>query len=796
MAACALLAIGFTGCSDEFNEPVGDGNNPNPDSIELPGSFTVQLNKVGQNTSRASFDDGDYSEYRFAPTEKATDGSKTYHHFMVVYSKGDGSLKGVFPLDMPNKDELGWNFESPEHDYLTLTASTLICSKDFPESADIQKPEDMVTFLTNTRAYFLINVNESDFMTGSHAAGLSSYSETDLKNCSLKNYSIQVGGTEYFTMSNSVYLNGNTVVCPSDINISEENIYATEEDAKTAIKNRSAKPITTGYVERMAVKYTIKFANSGNGASSSAEGLEKLAWESIDESTGLPIYSATINEYDGITFDALNGYSIKTKPLTVKIRVFGYGVDNLEPGSFLFKDINEGRTTFFRDWNAPAAYRTYWCRDAHYTLAKGAGKISNAEGYPHQFRQALDTDSITSFASGNYTYNLKPGTSGPFTVTTSSDGTQIRNYYTLGEPEKDGDGEYTINVDCYLEYRSFNTLASIFATADREKSWPVYSTENTYHDPGMTVNGVNGGSWAWGTDGWKREAFSVATNMVLICEIESNNTPTTLYRGQNNEYYHALRDPENGVLDSKLQILNTVMLTGGNAGLQVLHGQWDRHTRWEDDDANQNQDTHLDKVAWNEGSYLWIGEDRDGGRTYRRATANDLTLIPGEISGGDGQCLIAPAEEVMGENFRYYLAPASQNSDQVIDLDPGIDGKTKIVEISYNHLVALIHKVIGPIDVFTEGKMYYSVPVPHVAQTFVESAPTKAEETWRTLGNVGVVRNNWYEFTVEEISGIGTPVHDLNQPIVPVMDVRRSYINLGVRLIDWHRIWQGNVPVQ
>ena len=73
---------------------------------------------------------------------------------------------------------------------------------------------------------------------------------------------------------------------------------------------------------------------------------------------------------------------------------------------------------------------------------------------------------------------------------------------------------------------------------------------------------------------------------------------------------------------------------------------------------------------------------------------------------------------------------------------------------------------------------------------------SKTDPSWRTLGNIGVVRNNWYEITVSNISDVGTPVHETGQPIVPVMDVKRNYINANVTVYGWHTISQGGVPLQ
>ena len=85
--------------------------------------------------------------------------------------------------------------------------------------------------------------------------------------------------------------------------------------------------------------------------------------------------------------------------------------------------------------------------------------------------------------------------------------------------------------------------------------------------------------------------------------------------------------------------------------------------------------------------------------------------------------------------------------------------------------------------------MYYALPIMH--------NPDRNDEGdfGRRTGDFGMVRNNWYSITVDQINKLGTPVDDFLQPIVPVMDVKRSYINMGVKLLDWHNITQDNIPM-
>lgn len=894
LSALSFLAVALWSCTDDSLPSPSPSKSPSYGSlvsIDLPGYIGINLAETGNFSTRDSqqssdgkpFDDGLADEFALSlpnPSENE------YYHYLLLYDEDDSNSKPlVLPIDVSD-----YVIDSNSKDNTTLTVSKVITNETSDANGDLVENfssiPKMTQYIASMKPYVLLNFKlqntgepnyilsngsdnslniENTTTEGKTVEILANLTKSQLENLRLRDYKVSgfkkintqdseeenpaMESADFFTMTNSVYASGSSKVF--DGKFDHNKVYGDADMAK-------ADPGLFVHVERLAAKVTVGFDIAKMSSVKFGPNKDRqIDYVSIG-TNGLPEIHLKVDQVNmdngkGITFNDQTGYKIETKQPYATIRILGYGLSNLETSENLYKDINPTLGVSGWSWNDGANFRSYWARDPHYAVTKSG---SNILGYPHQFRLALDADSVYSYHTG-----LDGGYSNydedEYRDDYKLDGKTYPSYCKLGEIDVNA----TRN-DAFLKYKSFQQLSDEFRSSKTTTSetvtgpdgqpqevqrteytfYPLYTLENTYYDQGMLTLG----QWHWP---WQREPYATATNLILMAEIEiednaeipsddqqslsltrdgattlEGSSVRTVYLGQNNIFY--LRKVH--LLRSKLAILNDVMLSGGNAGFQILHGQWDRHKRWTEGDENQYLDTHLDKVAWNENSKLWFVElewdEKTNGPVIEKKTEildekgeptgnynytlkfnkqwiasvsiapdadendQDLDLIPAEISGGDGQALIAPNPKWMGSHYRYYLAPESPEST---DEDPQMD-RTQAVEISFNHLVALIHKIIGPIDVYTNGKMYFSVPVPHRLAKFGSSVNTAG---WKTFGAFSVVRNNWYDITVTEITRLGTPVHDIYQPIVPVMDVKRSYINLGVELKDWHNIVQEDVPV-
>lgn len=94
-------------------------------------------------------------------------------------------------------------------------------------------------------------------------------------------------------------------------------------------------------------------------------------------------------------------------------------------------------------------------------------------------------------------------------------------------------------------------------------------------------------------------------------------------------------------------------------------------------------------------------------------------------------------------------------------------------------------KITSGIATYLHGEAYYIARVKH----FNELTPWEAGKAYGTdnaafLGRYGVLRNNWYDLSVNSISGLGYPEVPEVKPTVPD-DENDQYINVEVKILDW-----------
>lgn len=81
-------------------------------------------------------------------------------------------------------------------------------------------------------------------------------------------------------------------------------------------------------------------------------------------------------------------------------------------------------------------------------------------------------------------------------------------------------------------------------------------------------------------------------------------------------------------------------------------------------------------------------------------------------------------------------------------------------------------------EVRTDGKAYYYIPIYHLG-----SANSVAE--------CGVVRNHWYQLTLNKIKGLGTPVYDADKTIDPTTpEDNDTYLAARVNVLQWRVVSQ------
>ena len=88
---------------------------------------------------------------------------------------------------------------------------------------------------------------------------------------------------------------------------------------------------------------------------------------------------------------------------------------------------------------------------------------------------------------------------------------------------------------------------------------------------------------------------------------------------------------------------------------------------------------------------------------------------------------------------------------------------------------------------FASGVSYYIARVKHFGDYLTKweaGNDTYGSNNLNWLGRYGVLRNNWYELSVNSVSGPGYPDVPKVDPTEPD-DVNDQYINVEVKILKW-----------
>lgn len=145
------------------------------------------------------------------------------------------------------------------------------------------------------------------------------------------------------------------------------------------------------------------------------------------------------------------------------------------------------------------------------------------------------------------------------------------------------------------------------------------------------------------------------------------------------------------------------------------------------------------------------------------STYKSYEVIP-ELAARDGQFALTSTTDAnnqlaAGQTVRTYSP--SDNDGNTPELD------------------AVFYAYANKAQIRHEGDTYYYTTIRHLA------------ENESKLGYFGVVRNHWYQVTVNSLRGFGTPVYDPDRAIVPVTPTDQStYLAARINVLQWRVVPQ------
>ena len=128
----------------------------------------------------------------------------------------------------------------------------------------------------------------------------------------------------------------------------------------------------------------------------------------------------------------------------------------------------------------------------------------------------------------------------------------------------------------------------------------------------------------------------------------------------------------------------------------------------------------------------------------------------------------------------------------------GGENATPTIDIeTLNEYEIEIKEIAEGAECYKDGMMYYNIPIEHLRGGkfgYVQTGEGASATT--TIGvneaDYGVVRNHWYNISVNSIANLGTAVFDANEKIIPNDDDKITYyVGAQIYILSWKIVNQG-----
>lgn len=511
-----------------------------------------------------------------------------------------------------------------------------------------------------------------------------------------------------YTMTNSVYYDGEepSIAVP----ISENQLCVKEEDAEVAVlpgkntgEDANKKEKVVIYVERVVAKVTL---NNATGVTTIPQ-------------TGNKLKDAAGTEY------------------TLNFNVLGWGLSNLEKGTFLVKNFRTGSSNC-STFDVPFSLTNMTLTQANSTFSKLTVPAWN-------------------FASTDKTPAENWGISGR------------RSFWAMS-PTYFAGAEYPSYADEY--------------TADKSKYALIYRSANDIYNIATGESGTMGkyGS-AFGTTQYTlehtMEAAVVANQQkrAVTCAIvlgqysftkDGETTPVTnqdfyIRSGINNEgksvniFYAGEKQMKQAYIEKNTKIYYQVAAAEGTEPAKYAP------VTWNDVDGKDNPNLANFKIVHPDKTVT-------GASTPNRYVSLQLVAF-----------------DKLTEGTTYYLQDTNGNMTPITD--DNIGDANKALYENLNGLMSGVSK-------FNQGLAYFSVPIMHLWRRGANDKQMGETDWSAILGQYGIVRNHSYTIGISAIDGIGTAIGDPEVPIIPNIDTEKYFVRAELRVQRWRVVPVQNVVLK
>lgn len=447
-----------------------------------------------------------------------------------------------------------------------------------------------------------------------------------------------------------------------------------------------------------------------------------------------------------------NGSDGEPIKYTLNFEILGWGLSNVERGSFLIKNYRRGGNV------SPTQFDT-WFQMTNMNKAEADNNFNDLTNWNYA---PVDETSDNWFSKGYRSFWACSPT-----------------YFSGGSYPEFSD-EYSDKPDNYnLIYHSFEDIISF----DRQSKTHKKNADGSavfVKDYGTAV-------------GNSLYTLEHTMESEVVTDHQKRAVTCALVIGQ----YTLTSEAEHGNITPRTFFVRNGVKANGETGSWIIPDEESLYKRVLSSGLNTvlyiNLDGKYKKVIWGEGTdtealhYITAKE-----KEYFEIVHPDKVVTSRYTTGAEGETytpnytpnrfVSVQLKNNAAVNEKFYLLKGDGNYYPV---------KTQSPTASDATLVEANRALYGVLSVekYHNGYAFFAVPIEHIwGKTEPDGNPTPKigdKGFSAKLGQYGIVRNHFYQLKINGISGIGTGIGDPTSPIVPNVDEEKYYVKTEMRVMKW-----------
>lgn len=294
--------------------------------------------------------------------------------------------------------------------------------------------------------------------------------------------------------------------------------------------------------------------------------------------------------------------------------------------------------------------------------------------------------------------------------------------------------------------------------SNRFTSSYLYSPENTYNFMDASFN----------TQLANKIEYLAGTHIIACAEVLTNlDSPGTwkaseLYRDRNGNFYKSEKDAFRAMLCLMYNALES------HASLKFTYFDWSKGG------------VEMKLFAKTNGPCgIWYNNVKITPDNFEQYLSQ--FTAPAEFKGSDGKRIIwyegLEIRDSQGNPLEIY--------SNIDDVDHDKDVFLRLATV--NDFKSILFETVGAVEHFNAGKMYYAIPVGYIQNDKTSTGVMSKYDIY------GVVRNSEYQIMIHDVTGLGTSVDNVTEPIVPNQAGTQDHLYVSFKILDWH-LTEQNVP--